>query len=66
VTGGVAFATPDGDPLAPLAPEGFLFPLAADPDKDAGKWAPKIPIQSPETVLHSTLPPGVAPGLLKH
>ena len=65
VTGGVAFATPDGDPLAPAAPDGFLFTLAAEPDKDADKWAPKIAIKSPETVFQSPLPPAVAPALLK-
>jgi paraquat-inducible protein B len=65
VSGGVAFATPDGDALAPAAPEGGVFPLAAEPDKDALKWAPKIPVDSPETVFASPLPPGVAPAILK-
>jgi paraquat-inducible protein B len=49
VTGGVAFATPETE--APAAPEGGVFQLTSEPDKDWLKWAPKIPVKSPETVL---------------
>ena len=55
LSGGVAFATPDGDALAPPAGDNALFPLAADPDKEWLKWAPKIPIKSPESA--SKTPP---------
>jgi paraquat-inducible protein B len=48
VTGGVAFATPDDSALAPAAPNEAEFTLASEPDKDWLKWAPKIPIKSPE------------------
>jgi paraquat-inducible protein B len=51
VTGGVAFATPDAAPLAPPAPGDSAFPLAPEPDKEWLKWAPKIPIKSPEAAL---------------
>jgi paraquat-inducible protein B len=50
VTGGVAFATPDDGALAPAAPKGAQFVLAAEPDKDWLKWSPKIPIRSSEAV----------------
>lgn len=49
VTGGVAFATPDTGELAPVAPDETEFLVSAEPDKDWLKWAPKIPIRSPET-----------------
>lgn len=51
VTGGVAFATPDVQPLAPAAAAGAVFPLASEPDKAWLTWAPKIPIKSPEASL---------------
>jgi paraquat-inducible protein B len=53
ITGGVAFATPDDGPLAPAAPEETKFTLAAEADKTWLKWAPKIPIKSPEAVMSS-------------
>ncbi len=56
VTGGVAFATPDSTPLAPPAEESALFQLSSDADKDWLKWAPKIPIKSPETVSATPAP----------
>jgi paraquat-inducible protein B len=49
VTGGVAFATPDTGPLAPAAPNNSQFTLASEADKEWSKWAPKIPIRSPDT-----------------
>ena len=51
ISGGVSFATPDAAPLAPPADEGTVFQLITEPDKDWLKWAPKIPIKSPERVL---------------
>jgi paraquat-inducible protein B len=48
VTGGVAFATPDASPLAPVAASEAEFSLEAEPEKDWLKWSPKIPIESPE------------------
>lgn len=48
ITGGVAFATPDTGELAPAAPDDAEFGVAAEPDKEWLKWAPKIPIKSPE------------------
>jgi paraquat-inducible protein B len=52
LSGGVAFATPsgEGDSLAALAPEGTVFPVAADPEKEWTKWSPKIPLLAPEVV----------------
>lgn len=50
ITGGVAFATPDAAPLAPPADENTVFQLTTEADKDWLKWAPKIPVKSPETV----------------
>jgi paraquat-inducible protein B len=44
VTGGVAFATPDG-PLAPAAPNNAEFTLSAEPDKEWLKWSPRIAIK---------------------
>jgi paraquat-inducible protein B len=52
LSGGVAFATPSGEngTVAPLAAEGTVFQVAADPDKEWAKWAPKIPLLAPEVV----------------
>ncbi|HVS54239.1 MAG TPA: MlaD family protein [Opitutaceae bacterium] len=48
-SGGVAFATPEGkDGLAPEAPDGAMFPLHNEADKDWLKWQPHIPITPPE------------------
>jgi len=49
VTGGVAFATPDGAELAPAALNETEFSVATEPEKQWLKWSPKIPIYSPET-----------------
>jgi paraquat-inducible protein B len=65
ITGGVAFATPDTNPLAPVAANDAEFPLAAEADKDWGKWAPKIPITSPTNVFEPTAKPDVLPSLIK-
>jgi paraquat-inducible protein B len=52
VAGGIAFATPEGgkEGLAPPAPEGTVFSIASEPEKEWLKWAPKIPIKAPEIV----------------
>ena len=64
VSGGVEFATPDG-PLAPAAPADTQFGLASEPDKDALKWAPKIPIKSPATFEEPPPKSPILPGILK-
>jgi paraquat-inducible protein B len=58
VSGGVAFATPNGEggALAPAAPEGTVFQLVPEADKDWLKWAPKIPLKAPEVVSEPTPP----------
>jgi paraquat-inducible protein B len=53
LSGGVAFASPDGDAFAPAAPDGTRFTLVADPEKEWLKWNPSIPIKSPESVSKS-------------
>jgi paraquat-inducible protein B len=65
VTGGVAFATPDTGPLAPAAPEGAEFGVSAEPDKEWLKWAPKIPVRSPETSSEPTEKSGLLKELVK-
>lgn len=47
-SGGVAFATPDSSPLAPQAPEGTLFTLHQELEKDWLKWRPRIEISPPD------------------
>jgi paraquat-inducible protein B len=65
VTGGVAFATPDAEPLAPPAEADTQFPLAAEADKEWMKWAPKIPIKSPDSVVEKPTNSGLLPSLIK-
>ncbi len=65
VDGGVSFATPDGEPLAPAAPDGAQFRLASEPDKEWAKWAPKIPIKSQDTALQAPEKGGLIPALIK-
>jgi paraquat-inducible protein B len=65
VTGGVAFATPDTGPLAPAADAGTQFVLAAEAEKEWGKWAPKIPVKSPESVVEKSTSPSLLPSLIK-
>jgi len=56
LTGGVAFATPNGEgnTLAPPAPEGTVFHVAPEPEKEWAKWAPKIRLLAPEVVSETT------------
>ncbi len=65
LTGGVAFATPDAEPLAEIAPEGGTFKLATEADKEWLKWAPKIPVKSPESAVHAPRPTNNLPAMLK-
>jgi paraquat-inducible protein B len=65
VTGGVAFATPDNGPLAPVAPSNAQFALASEPDKEWLKWSPKIPVESPETAAQSQSKDGILNELIK-
>jgi paraquat-inducible protein B len=61
LSGGVAFATPEpgkGDALAPLAPEGTVFHVSADPEKEWTQWSPKIPLRAPEVVSEPKPPAG--------
>jgi paraquat-inducible protein B len=48
IVGGVAFATPDKGELAPAAAADTEFSLALEAEKEWLKWAPQIPIKSPE------------------
>jgi paraquat-inducible protein B len=65
ITGGVAFATPDAEPLAPAAEADTHFVLAAEADKEWMKWAPKIPVKSPETTVEKPASAGLLPSLIK-
>ena len=65
ITGGVAFATPDVDPLAPAAPNDTRFVLAAEPDKDWLKWSPKIPLKSPAPVAQPPAKGGILSEFIK-
>ena len=65
ITGGVAFATPDTLPLAPAAEDGAQFGLAPEADKEWMKWAPKIPVKSPESVVEKAKGCGILPSLIK-
>jgi paraquat-inducible protein B len=65
VSGGVAFATPDGAALGVPAPDGTAFKLSADPDADWLKWAPRIPVKSLENVSKPPQLAGALPGLIK-
>lgn len=61
ISGGVAFATPDTEPLSDPAPAGMQFELFRDPEKSWLKWSPKIPIHSPETPPKEPKGPTLAP-----
>jgi paraquat-inducible protein B len=65
VTGGVAFATPDAAPLAPAAPADAMFTLAAEASPDWLKWAPRIPILSPESAEGPPQKGGILNELMK-
>jgi len=65
INGGVAFATPETEPLAPVANDGDQFDLAAEADKEWMKWAPKISIQSQESALERPPKSGLIPSLIK-
>jgi paraquat-inducible protein B len=67
VVGGVSFATPDPekDKLGPIAPEGTLFKLSSDVEKEWLKWQPKIPINPPESSPETTQKESPVQGLLK-
>jgi paraquat-inducible protein B len=65
-TGGIAFATPDsGRELAPIAPDGTLFTLHGEAEKDWLKWQPRIPINSPEESPDAATPLGALPSIVK-
>jgi paraquat-inducible protein B len=49
LTGGVTFATPEGEAMGARAKRGDVFVLHSDPEDDWLKWAPKINI-NPEDV----------------
>jgi paraquat-inducible protein B len=65
VSGGVSFATPDSEPIAPAAAVGAVFWLASEPDKEWVKWSPKIPVKSPESTVEKTGNAGILPALMK-
>lgn len=66
VNGGIAFATPDTDPLAPTAEPGTVFDLTHEPEKAWLKWRPRILIQSPSNRAKDkeTKATGLAPVLI--
>lgn len=58
-SGGVSFATPDtGREMAAVAPEGHVFLLHGEAEKEWLRWQPRIPIQPPEA---SPEPPHAGP-----
>lgn len=61
INGGIAFATPDTDPLAVPAQDGTRFELAREPEKSWLKWMPRIPIRSPDTPSKAPKPASLAP-----
>lgn len=62
-TGGVAFATPDA--LSPAAPDGTLFTLHPETDKDWLKWQPRIKITPPDEAPEPASPSGPLAPLVK-
>ncbi|MEO6246829.1 MAG: MlaD family protein [Opitutaceae bacterium] len=64
-SGGVAFATPDASPLAPPAPDGTLFSLHHEMDKDWLKWRPRIAITPPNEAPEPGTPGGPLAPLAK-
>ncbi len=65
-SGGVGFATPDaGRELAPVAPDGTLFTLHSEMEKDWLKWAPRIKISPPDEAPEPASPSGPLSPLVK-
>ena len=65
-TGGISFATPDsGRELAPVAPDGTLFTLHSEGDKEWLKWAPRIKITPPNEAPEPSAPSGPLAPLVK-
>lgn len=64
-SGGVSFATPDISPLAPTAPDGTLFTLHQEMDKDWLKWQPRIRISPPDESPEASRPSGPLAPLAK-
>jgi paraquat-inducible protein B len=65
ITGGVAFATPDTGPLEPAATADTEFGLATEADKEWMKWAPKIPVKAPESLVEKAKSGSILPALIK-
>jgi paraquat-inducible protein B len=64
-SGGVAFATPDSSPMAPAAPDGTLFTLHHEMEKDWLKWRPRIEIAPPDEAPEPPTPSGPLAPLAK-
>lgn len=64
-TGGVGFATPDKDGLAPAAEDGAQFTLHEEMEKDWLKWAPHIPITPVDSEPVTRPRPADVPAALK-
>ena len=64
-SGGVAFATPDAMPMAPVAPDNTLFTLHQEMDKDWLKWQPRIAISPPDEAPERASPTGPLAPLAK-
>ncbi len=65
VSGGVSFATPDGKDFAPPAPDGMVFKLTPEPDKDWLKWEPKVAIKAADATKEAPVSAGVLPVVVK-
>lgn len=65
VTGGVAFATPDGTAFAAAATDGAVFKLSMEPDKDWLKWEPKIALKTATESAEPRPNTGVIPVMVK-
>ncbi len=64
-SGGISFATPDAPALAPIAPDGTLFTLHQEMEKDWLKWQPRIKISPPDEAPDATTPSGPLAPLAK-
>ncbi len=65
ISGGVSFASPDVEPLAPPAPEDSEFLLADGAKEEWVKWNPKIPIEARES-MPNPADKTLTSSLLKH